>query len=486
MSWQARKESAAAARNLLMTDAARVRKADAAANRRAALPPNRRAVAPPMQSVPGRGRAPPVPEQRSSGCDTATPPRSFTDGSYFNGGADDFFGSPGQSSQPWTHQSSDPATWGTNATPPGGFSNFIQPNLNQQFIFGGEPSQYAPFRPQRTQQDVQSEEEFSTPISARNNNTCVDVDSGEEAPARTEKRIYWTQEEDVRMMSSWLLNSTDSTCGADRKNEQYWTDVEVTYNETTPSHRARNAKQIKDRFHKVNRWTDLFHSAWLKARMIYTSGYNDQMWIEKAHVFYIEDNKKLKLGPFVLMEVWNTVKTEAKWITYNSGLKAARKRATTKGSGNENEGEDRADTDFDDLDEQPRPMGQKQAKKLKFAKSKEVEHIDLEELEKFDKIQDKQNASRLKVLEVQQKLSSEKIEQSKLAHLAAKEQKEAAKEQKEAAQMQMEAKRYELETRMFETYNSLLSMDLSLMSTEEKEDHANTIKCLKKKLFAEK
>jgi hypothetical protein len=56
------------------------------------------------------------------------------------------------------------------------------------------------------------------------------------------------------------------------------------------------------------------------------------MWIEKAHVFYIEDNKKLNLGPFVLMEVWNTVKNEAKWITYKNGLKAARKR---KGPGNE-------------------------------------------------------------------------------------------------------------------------------------------------------
>ncbi|CAO1942146.1 unnamed protein product [Urochloa humidicola] len=485
MSRQAQKKSAAAARNLLMADATRVRKGKAGttANRTAPPPRNRRAAPPPMQSMPGRGRAPPapevsssswatrVPEQRSSGCGAATLPRSFTDGSYFNGGGGDFFGSPGQSSQPWNHQSLDPRTWGTNATPPGGFTNFIQPNLNQHFIFGGEPSQYAPFRPPRTQQDVQSEVEFSTPISAKDNNTYVDVDSGEEAPARTEKRIYWTQEEDVRMMSSWLLNSTDSTCGADRKNEQYWTDVEMTYNETTPSHRVRNAKQIKDRFHKVNRWTDLFHSAWLKARMIYTSGYNDQMWIEKAHVFYIEDNKKLKLGPFVLMEVWNTVKTEAKWITYNNGLKSARKRAATKGSGNEKEGEDGADTDVEELDEQPRPMWQKQAKKLKFAKSKEVEHIDLEELDKFGKIQDKQNASRLKVLEVQQKLSSEKIEQSKLAHLA-------AKEQKEAAQMQMEARKYELETRMFDTYNRLLSMDLSLMSTEEKEDHANTMNYL--------
>jgi len=175
-------------------------------------------------------------------------------------------------------------------------------------------------------------------------------------------------------MSSWLLNSTDSTIGADRKNDQYWSDVDATYNETTPSHRRRNAKQIKDRFHKVNKWNDLFHSAWLKARMDYTSGYNDQMWIEKAHVFYIKDNEKLNLGPFVLMDVWNILKTEAKWITYNNGLKAARKR---KGSGKDKEGEDSNHIDLDELEEQQRPIGQKAGKKLKYEKSKEVDHIEL-------------------------------------------------------------------------------------------------------------
>ncbi|KAF8719792.1 hypothetical protein HU200_024549 [Digitaria exilis] len=277
---------------------------------------------------------------------------------------------------------------------------------------------------------------------------CEDDGSGQYSPmSRQAKKDAAAAARDLLKMSSWLLNSTDSSMGADRKNEQYWTDVEVTYNETTPSHRARNAKQIKDRFHKVNRWTDLFHSAWLKARIVYTIGYNDQMWIEKAHVFYIEDNKKLNLGPFVLLEVWNTVKTEAKWITYNNGLKAARKKVASKVSGSEKEGE--APIDLEVVDDQPRPMGQKQAKKLKYAKSKEVDHIDLDELDRFGKIQDEQNANRLKVLEMQQKLSTEKMEQTKLAHLAAKEQKEARK--------------LELESRMFETYNHLLSMDLSMM-----------------------
>ena len=82
-------------------------------------------------------------------------------------------------------------------------------------------------------------------------------------------------------------------------------------------------------------------------------------------------------------------------------------------------------------------------------------------------------------MEVQEKISSEEIEQAKLAHLA-------AKEQKEAAQMQREARKYELETKMFETYNRLVSVDVASMSNEEKLEHSDTLKYLKKKLFSEK
>ncbi|RCV26482.1 hypothetical protein SETIT_5G248900v2 [Setaria italica] len=220
-----------------------------------------------------------------------------------------FFAGAGQSSmpQPWSFpQSSDPAT--------------CPPHLSQNFHFVGGHAQFAPFKPPRTMEDTPSEEEIGTPLSTTKKNKYL---------PRTEKRILWAQEEDVRLMSSWLHNSTDSSIGADRKNEQYWYDVADTYNETTPSHRRRNAKQAKDRWHKVNKWTDLFHGAWLKARRVFISGYNDQMWIDKAHVFYVEENKKLKLGHFVLMDVWYTVQNEAKWITYNNELKQARKRKSS-------------------------------------------------------------------------------------------------------------------------------------------------------------
>lgn len=55
------------------------------------------------------------------------------------------------------------------------------------------------------------------------------------------------------------------------------------------------------------------------------------MWIDNAHVFYLEDNKdkEQKLGPFVLMDVWYDVRNEAKWITYNIGLKNARKKKSS-------------------------------------------------------------------------------------------------------------------------------------------------------------
>ena len=108
-------------------------------------------------------------------------------------------------------------------------------------------------------------------------------------------------------MSAWLKNSVDSIAGNDRRNEQYWSDVANTYNLTTPSNRKRNEKQMKDRWHKVNKWTDLFHCVWLKARRLNTSGWNDQVWIDEAHKLYLSDNENLNLGHSVHMDVWYLV-----------------------------------------------------------------------------------------------------------------------------------------------------------------------------------
>jgi hypothetical protein len=57
--------------------------------------------------------------------------------------------------------------------------------------------------------------------------------SNEKDTVRTEKRILWNPDEDVRLMSAWIEHSTDSTCGADKGGVQYWGEVAETYNKTT-------------------------------------------------------------------------------------------------------------------------------------------------------------------------------------------------------------------------------------------------------------
>nr|TKW14058.1 hypothetical protein SEVIR_5G142500v2 [Setaria viridis] len=244
---------------------------------------------------------------------------------------------------------------------------------------------------------------------------------------RTEKRILWTEEEDLRLMSAWIEHSTDSTCGADKGGNQYWGEVVESYNKTTPPLRKTNLKQCKDRWHKINRWTDLFECAYVKARRVFTSGYSDQIWIDAAHKFYVEDNKDAKLGPFVGIE----------WKIYNEELRNARKRKPFHLE------EERDQENDESLEEMPnRPMGQKAAKK----------------------------ASQ-KAPAAMMKLSSEKLETTKLAHLTAQETKEG--------------KKLEKESKMMEAYNSLILQDTSSISNVEKVERVAAMKCLRKTLFPE-
>ena len=309
---------------------------------------------------------------------------------------------------------------------------------------------------------------------------------------RTEKRIMWTPQEDERLMSAWIENSTDSTTGADRKGEAYWGDVIKAYNKETPPQRKRNAKQAKDRWHKINRWCDLFESEYLKARRVFTSGYSDEMWMDTAEKFYLDH----KLGPFVIKNVWKICREVPKWKTYNEELKNARKRKSYHLE------EDVENVDSED--EMPkRPMGQKAAKKSALAakgkskamgddgKSEEsANHV--EKLDKLSKIQEEVNANRMKVLEMQQKLSSDKIETTRLTHLTAQENRESKKLEMEGRRLEMESKKLEMEgkklekeSKMMDAYNNLISQDTSSMTDDEKSERLAVMKCLRKMLFPE-
>ncbi|EAY94372.1 hypothetical protein OsI_16136 [Oryza sativa Indica Group] len=417
-------------------------------------------LAPPPRSL-GRGGGPAV---------AAIPPGGFPsysasmDGFPFPPPFDGSYRGGFPSSSAWLDASggdeSSPGSWDKDVHPRGGFMSYFGNHAQNSHLVGA-PIYIA---------DASSPPEVE--ILQGND------DGNGNGNVRTEKRILWTEEEDIRLMSAWIEHSTDSTCGADKGGGQYWGEVVESYNKTTPPLRKRNLKQCKDRWHKINRWTDLFECAYVKARRIFTSGYSNQMWIDAAHKFYVDDNKEAKLGPFVLMEVWKICREVSKWKTYNENLRNARKRKSFHLEGDSEE----ADDTFDEMPK--RPMGQKAAKKAALdAKIKsngfgssddghsKESPIQLDKFDRYSKFQEENNDKRMKLLDRQEKISSEKLEATKIAHLTAQEYKEGRKLEKES--------------KMMETYNSLISQDTSSMSAEEKAQRVSMMKCLMKTLFPE-
>jgi hypothetical protein len=49
----------------------------------------------------------------------------------------------------------------------------------------------------------------------------------------------------------------------------------------------------------------MFNDCWLKVRRLYTSGYSDEMWLEKAHKLYEQESNVLH---YLHMNVWNMVR----------------------------------------------------------------------------------------------------------------------------------------------------------------------------------
>ncbi|CAD6256148.1 unnamed protein product [Miscanthus lutarioriparius] len=289
--------------------------------------------------------------------------------------------------------------------------------------------------------------------------------NGENENVRTEKWIMWTPNEDERLMSAWIENSTDSATGANRKSE--------AYGARRPVDPAGAELQIQlckgGRLHEEYELLLSLSAAASKTRKgsaaarVFTSGYSDQMWMDAADEFYLDH----KLGPFMIKNVWKICRDVAKWKTYNEELKNARKRKSYHLE------EDASQRQWDD------------------GKSKESA-IHVEKLDKLSKSQEEAITNRMKVLELEQKLSSDKIETTRLAHLAAQENRESKKLEMEGRRLEMESKKLEMEgkklekeSKMMDAYNNLISQDTSSMTDDEKSERVAAMKCLRKMLFPE-
>ncbi|RLN03941.1 glutathione S-transferase T3-like [Panicum miliaceum] len=244
---------------------------------------------------------------------------------------------------------------------------------------------------------------------------------------RTAKRLVFDPDEDVRLVSAWLIHSNDPINGNCKKNEKYWSDVHGYYNKTTPTNRKREVKHLKDRWTKIKRWVAFFCGSWKKATSIYLSGYSDEQLKDMAKQFYLDDYKE---GPFTVEHCWKILRDEPKWHAVLEELENPNKRSF--------DGEDEAiDTSRtpETVGELERPMGTQQAKKKRNGKSR-VSDDD----EDF--------------VEAQERISEKKFQTARLNREAA----------------------------LLESYQKLLCMDTREMTEDIRAEHVLALKMLREKL----
>ncbi|KAM0891907.1 hypothetical protein ACQ4PT_026080 [Festuca glaucescens] len=159
--------------------------------------------------------------------------------------------------------------------------------------------------------------------------------------------------------------------------------------------------------------------------------------------------------------LWTPDEDERLWTSYNEELNGSKKRdvADLGVAGKQKP------ADNDDI---KRPKGTKVAKAERDGKGKgNVKAEDLEELEKFYKVQMEATKSRTDVLEAQKRIAADKLESSRLILLAAKEKKEA-----------------KTKAKMLEQYGKLMTQDLREMSDVQKAEYVIALKLMREELFS--
>ncbi|KAL6841195.1 hypothetical protein ACP4OV_028968 [Aristida adscensionis] len=312
--------------------------------------------------------------------------------------------------------------------PPGGFLNFLQ-NGHRSVSAASPPSG--------------SIDQGATLRSKTK--TVINVAGGDDV--RTEKRLSWTPEEDVRLVSAWLYNSNDPINRNNKKNEQYWHGVYEMYNSTTPENWKRKVKNMKDRFQKIKRWVGFFCGSWKKAASIYASGQSDDQLRDKALQFYAADHPQE--GPFSVMNCWKILRDEPKW---HAVLDELDDKSNKRKFGDEHV----AGETTDDTTEKEQ-LGTKEAKKQRNGKGKiKVEDPSLDEdLKKYMDIQAAAKKHHDDFLETQKCVSDANVEATRLNREAA----------------------------LLESYKSLMTMDTKEMTDEMKAEHVMGLKILREKLL---
>ncbi|RCV27557.1 hypothetical protein SETIT_5G334100v2 [Setaria italica] len=359
--------------------------------------------------------------------------------------------------------------------PPGGFLSYFQPSdyshlqevqretsMSPNFVYASGPTPYAPFQAPKPWMAKARTSQSAPKQSIKH---VIEKDAG---GSRTGRRMIWTSDETMRLVSAWLKNSNDPIKGNWKRNDQYWGAVTDMFNSTTPIDRIREVKQLKEQWHCVNRTVNAFQSSWIKAQHLRASGESDEQVMDKAMAFYEEDFEE---GQFKLIACWKVLRDQPKWHAYNEDLNGSNK---TKNS--ESEVVDLTSSP-DVLNDLLRPVECKKAKDESKGKGKgKGSSSTLDEIDKLREGQAKSKEDRIEVLERYQQIAADKKESARPNHLA-------AQEKEEAKLLEKEGKMHDKESKLLETYKSLLTFDTRHMLEDLKAEHMIAVKSTRERIF---
>ncbi|CAN6231240.1 unnamed protein product [Urochloa humidicola] len=137
-----------------------------------------------------------------------------------------------------------------------------------------------------------------------------ECDSSPEEGKKNSRRKYWSEEENIRLVSAWLNNSNDPVKGNDKKFDHYWKEVTNEYNKYSPRDHRRLVPQCKSHWNKNAPKVTKFNSCWHRMKSAHGSGESDEQILERAHAVYKNENKE---KPFLFEYWWRVVKDQPKW-----------------------------------------------------------------------------------------------------------------------------------------------------------------------------
>uniref|UniRef100_A0A0D3CWH7 Myb-like domain-containing protein n=1 Tax=Brassica oleracea var. oleracea TaxID=109376 RepID=A0A0D3CWH7_BRAOL len=128
----------------------------------------------------------------------------------------------------------------------------------------------------------------------------------EDTPVACRKRRKWTPADDEVLISAWLNTSKDAVVGNEQKSG--------TFRKRVESGEPREHLHCKQRWHKINNFTNKFCGAYAAAERHISSGQNNNDVLKVAHdIFYSDHNTK-----FNLEHAWCVLRYEHKWLSLNT------------------------------------------------------------------------------------------------------------------------------------------------------------------------